>query len=74
MDKEILNIEGAADLLGVSPTLIYKLARKSQIPGTKIGRAWRFHKPTLIQWVANGSSVSAISSLIKKSSISKQYN
>jgi predicted DNA-binding transcriptional regulator AlpA len=38
MDKEILDVEGAADVLGVSKTTIYKLAREGTIPATRVGR------------------------------------
>jgi excisionase family DNA binding protein len=37
MDKEIVDVEGAATLLGVSTTTIYNLARKGEIPATRIG-------------------------------------
>jgi excisionase family DNA binding protein len=38
MDKELLDVEGAATLLGVSTTTIYNLARKGEIPATRVGR------------------------------------
>src|SRR5256885_9098483 len=56
MDKEILDVEGAATLLGVSTTTIYNLARKGEIPATRVGREWRFARSNLIQWVANGTA------------------
>ena len=37
MDKEILDVTGAATLLGVSTTTIYNLARKGEIPATRVG-------------------------------------
>jgi len=49
MDKEILDVEGAAILLGVSPTTIYNLARKGEIPATRVGREWRFARSNLLQ-------------------------
>jgi excisionase family DNA binding protein len=55
MDKEIVDVEGAATLLGVSTTTIYNLARKGEIPATRVGREWRFARANLIAWVANGS-------------------
>jgi excisionase family DNA binding protein len=54
MDKEILDVQGAATLLGVSTTTIYHLARKGDIPATRVGREWRFSRSNLLQWVANG--------------------
>ena len=56
MDKEILDVEGAATLLGVSTTTTYNLARKGEIPATRVGREWRFARSNLIQWVANDTA------------------
>jgi excisionase family DNA binding protein len=42
MDKDILDVEGAATLLGVSASTIYHLAQQGRIPATRIGREWRF--------------------------------
>jgi len=32
---------------------VYKLAQEGRIPGQKVGRHWRFHRPTIEQWLAN---------------------
>jgi excisionase family DNA binding protein len=42
MDEEILDVEGAARVLGVSTRTVYNLARKGEIPAMRIGREWRF--------------------------------
>jgi excisionase family DNA binding protein len=55
MDKEILDVEGAATLLGVSTTTIYNLARKGEIPATRVGREWRLPGRILF----NGSLMAA---------------
>ena len=55
MDPAILDVKGAAELLGVSTTTIYSLARKGQIPATRVGREWRFARQKLIAWVAADS-------------------
>ena len=54
MSSEILDIQGAATLLGVSPRTVYRLAARSQLPGVKIGKEWRFSRKRLIGWVAQG--------------------
>lgn len=54
--REILNIEEAAQLLGVSTKTFAKVLRDGEIPGRKIGREWKFSKQALITWVANGKS------------------
>ena len=41
-DKEILNAQEAAIVLGISERLLLRLARDDEIPGKKLGREWRF--------------------------------
>lgn len=55
-NKEILNIEEAAQLLGVSTKTFAKVLREGEIPGRKIGREWKFSRQALIDWVAQGRS------------------
>ena len=54
--KEILNIDEAAVLLGVSTKTFAKVLREGEIPGRKIGREWKFARRALIDWVASGRS------------------
>lgn len=46
-DKEILNAEEAATVLGVSERLLLRLARDGEVPGKKLGREWRFLRSAL---------------------------
>lgn len=66
MAKEIVDVEGAAELLGVSTWTIYHLARGGKLPGTRVGREWRFVRASLIQWVANGSQADQLQKLLSK--------
>jgi excisionase family DNA binding protein len=57
MDGEnppIITIDEAADLLKIPVSSLYKLAQTGKIPAQKVGRHWRFHRQTLIQWIAHG--------------------
>jgi excisionase family DNA binding protein len=72
MDKEILDVEGAATLLGVSTTTIYNLARKGEIPATRVGREWRFARSNLIQWVANGAAADQLSVALSRGRVAKK--
>lgn len=67
MDKEILDVEGAALILGVSSTTIYNLARKGEIPATRVGREWRFSRSNLVQWVVNGSQADQLTAALRRS-------
>lgn len=54
--KEILNIEEAAELLGVSIKTFNKVLHSESIPARKIGREWKFSRSALIAWVGSGLS------------------
>jgi excisionase family DNA binding protein len=60
MNNEILNLEQAIALLGVSEKTLIKLLREEHIPARKIGREWRFSKEALINWLATGDSLDYI--------------
>ena len=51
MDPQIVNAEGAGEVLGVSKWTILKMARKGELPGKKVGREWRFVKSELKRWL-----------------------
>lgn len=55
-DREILNIEEAAALLGVSVKTFNKVLHSEDLPARKIGREWKFSRRALIDWVGSGSS------------------
>ena len=55
-DREILNIDEAAALLGVSVKTFNKVLHTENIPARKIGREWKFSRRALIDWVGGGRS------------------
>lgn len=65
MDKDILDVDGAAALLGVSARTIYTLARQGTLPATRVGREWRFARKNLIAWVANGSQADQLATALR---------
>jgi len=54
--REVLNIEEAAALLGVSVKTFNKVLHSENLPARKIGREWKFSRQALIDWVASGTS------------------
>ncbi len=56
-DREILNIDEAASLLGVSVKTFNKVLHSQNIPARKIGREWKFSRRALIDWVGAGRSM-----------------
>jgi excisionase family DNA binding protein len=55
--KDVLNIEEAAKLFGVSVKTFNKVLHAECLPARKIGREWKFSRAALIDWVASGRSV-----------------
>jgi excisionase family DNA binding protein len=54
--REILNVEEAAALLGVSIKTFNKVLHSQDLPARKIGREWKFSRQALIDWVGSGRS------------------
>ena len=52
--KDILNVEEAAALLGVSVKTFNKVLHAEDMPARKIGREWKFSRSALIEWVGSG--------------------
>lgn len=50
-DAEVLTAGEAAELLRVSTKTILALARDRSLPGEKVGRAWRFLRVDLLDYV-----------------------
>lgn len=55
-EREILNIEEAAQLLGVSVKTFNKVLHAEDLPARKVGREWKFSRRALIDWVGSGHS------------------
>jgi excisionase family DNA binding protein len=54
--RDILDIEQAAELLGISVKTFNKVLHSQDMPGRKIGREWKFSRQALIEWVGRGRS------------------
>jgi excisionase family DNA binding protein len=52
--KDVLNVEEAAELLGVSPWTVREQARQGHLPGRKVGKEWRFSRQGLMIWLQDG--------------------
>jgi len=51
---EIMTMDELAEYLKISKSTLYKLAQDDKLPGTKIGKRWRFHKDAVDEWVKHG--------------------
>lgn len=51
MDSEVLTIKEVAEYLKVNERTIYRLAASNELPGFRVGNAWRFKRSDLDTWV-----------------------
>lgn len=51
LNDEIMTLEEVARYLKLKPQTVYKWAQENQIPGTKLGKEWRFRKRILDEWI-----------------------
>jgi excisionase family DNA binding protein len=48
----MLTVNELADYLRISRSMIYRLLKRGEIPGFKIGSDWRFNLDEIDQWLA----------------------
>jgi excisionase family DNA binding protein len=58
MATDIMTSEQAAEYLQIGIVTLKKKAREGSIPAAKIGRAWRFRRKDLEEWVGAGGDIS----------------
>ncbi|MGQ9779807.1 MAG: helix-turn-helix domain-containing protein [Bacillota bacterium] len=51
MEREAFSPEEAAAYLRQHPQTVYKLLRRGELPGRKIGRSWRISRQSLIAYL-----------------------
>jgi excisionase family DNA binding protein len=49
---EVLTLEEVAELLHAKPGDVRRLAERGELPGRKLGRAWRFSRAAVLAWLA----------------------
>jgi excisionase family DNA binding protein len=50
-DRLIITIREAAELLGLSESTVYRLARENKIPVVRIGASVRVNRRHLVEWI-----------------------
>jgi excisionase family DNA binding protein len=53
--KGVLTIVEVAEVLRVHPTTIYRLVKRGDLPGFKIGGNWRINRASLDLWLSAAS-------------------
>lgn len=55
----ILTVRDVAGYLRLSQAKVYRLAREGSLPVFRIGKAWRFRKDLLDEWLVQQSTMNA---------------
>jgi excisionase family DNA binding protein len=55
----VLTIDDLSAYLKVPKSSLYKLVQEGKLPGTKVGRHWRFRRETIDRWLDAGGQVEA---------------
>ncbi|MGA7870096.1 MAG: helix-turn-helix domain-containing protein [Candidatus Binatus sp.] len=50
--SSLLTIQEVAEVLRTHPTTIYRLIRRGELPGFKIGGNWRINRASLDSWLS----------------------
>jgi excisionase family DNA binding protein len=53
-DIQIMKVDELADFLKISNETVYRMAKRNEIPSLRIGKAYRFFLPDILQWARNG--------------------
>jgi len=51
---QIMTPKEAAKYLGLHLITVYRLIKKGELPGFKVGGQWRFKKDVLDEWIQRG--------------------
>ncbi len=49
----VMTIDDLAQYLKLSKSTLYKLCQEGKVPGTKVGRHWRFHRAVIDRWLGD---------------------
>ena len=55
MADEILTITELAKYLKLKPRTLYIKVKRGEIPGSRIGRTWRFQKSLIDKWLEDSA-------------------
>jgi excisionase family DNA binding protein len=54
-DPEVLDVQGAARMLGISTRAVYALFKRGELPGRKVARRWLTTRDSVLRWLKGSS-------------------
>ncbi len=59
MNTDVMTVSEVAEYLRVNPQTVYRRAKAGQLPAVRIGRAIRFRKSELDEWMKTAAVISS---------------
>ncbi len=59
--NDVMTVSEVADYLRLNPQTVYRKAKAGELPALRIGRAIRFHRGELEQWLRSSMTVTSVS-------------
>ncbi len=62
--NDVMTVSEVADYLRLNPQTVYRKAKAGELPALRIGRAIRFHRAELEQWLRSSMTVTSSSAAV----------
>ncbi len=49
--EKLLSSKEAAEVLGIHPKVLERMAKRGEVPALKVGKFWRYRATTLDAWI-----------------------
>jgi len=59
-EEMVMTVEEVSDYLRLGKSTVYKLVQEGELPGRKVGGAWRFSRAGLEEWLRERPSINEI--------------
>ena len=59
MSTTAMTVQDVAEYLNVDPKTVYRMVKRGDLPGFKVGGSWRFQKEDLDAWIAKQKEAAA---------------
>jgi excisionase family DNA binding protein len=57
MVSNALTVQDVSEYLNVDPKTVYRMVKRGELPGFKVGGSWRLHKADLDTWISRQKEV-----------------
>jgi len=59
MSTTAMTVQDVAEYLNVDPKTVYRMVKRGDLPGFKVGGSWRFRREDIDDWIAQQKEAAA---------------